>query len=159
MYRWIRQAECSHDRSIDLYVKGQEIRIEVKTCESLNDGRWGWQKIFGTSNGKRFDQLILLGRKHEPFLAKYDIPGHKFYDPECPYVIFDVPHDKVSGLTISGGKNARMISLTANPHAEFGRRYRKTGPDPAPANSLYSLYRVTQEELSRRYEAEIPDSP
>lgn len=142
MARLVQGALSTHNASYDVAVDHAHLQLEVKFSKlNLADRRrgaptkrWAWSKPFGESGKKVFDRLILLGLKDGRYLADY-------LDPECPFMVFDIPYTEIMPFTIqtNSGKY-RSIQLTTNP--------RTAGSAASP---LFQRYQITTTELERRY--------
>ena len=140
---WVNGLTTSHNDSIDVIASG--IRIEVKMSSGLNVAnkgrktlRWTWPQILGVGESKEFDRLILVGGKDQRFFDKY-------LDPQCPYVIFDIPYGDLVpnqyGLLTKAGNAHDCIFLTTNPSTVRSRG----------SKLLFSKYQTTAEALESNY--------
>jgi len=92
--------------------------------------RWNWRHILGSDRGKHFDRLLLFGPT--------DLRYRQYYsDPDAPYVMFDVPFDKIPPLM----KCDNLIWISTNP-----LRART-----AAARALFSHYQITSTQLVKKY--------
>lgn len=140
---WVNGLTTSHNDAIDVIARG--IRIEVKMSSGLNRAnkgrntlRWSWPQILGVGGSKEFDRLILLGGKDQRFFDKY-------LDPQCPYVIFDIPYGDLVpnqyGILTKAGNAHDTIFLTTNPSTVRSRG----------AKLLFSKYQTTAAALESDY--------
>lgn len=136
----ITGALTGHTASFD--VSGpQGERIEVKSAKLTNAGagaasefrRWMWQKVFGETNQKTYDYLLLVGEAHSACASAYR-------DPDSPYVLFCIPHARVGQLTTAGTRGALGIQLNCNPATARGR-----------SRSLFNEFQITLAELQERF--------
>ena len=112
-------------------------KVEVKTSRLLYvtpdrpTKRWAWMKIYGHTNMKQFDYLVLLGDVDDRYRKSYA-------DPQSPYVIFLVPEEEV-GTFVQGNGTNLGIQLTTNPATvkERGR-------------ALFERFQVTEQQLDYR---------
>lgn len=117
---------------------GDGVRFEVKfsrlniPSKSSNSRRWSWGHPLGTSGGKTFDRLILVGEVDDRFKQLYA-------DPSSPYVLFDIPFSGVVEVM----RKDPLIQITTNPK-------RNISPERA-ASLLFGRYEVSPSELSCRY--------
>jgi putative hemolysin len=88
-------------------------------------------KIYGHTNMKQFDYLVLLGDVDDRYRKSYA-------DPQSPYVIFLVPEEEV-GTFVQGNGTNLGIQLTTNPATvkERGR-------------ALFERFQVTEQQLDYR---------
>jgi hypothetical protein len=128
--------QASHD--IELLT--DDLTLEIKFAKlnlagkNTTTQRWSWMKVLGESGKKEYHRLILIGDTDPKFKNKYK-------DPESPYIVFDVPYDKVDHLSIHSGKGKKNIQLTTNP--DTAKR--------SKAAILFSRYQITFTELSEKY--------
>jgi len=140
----IKGVLTENNSSYDVDVGQGRIRIEVKysklnKANSSGTLRWAWNKIFGESGNKQFDRLILIGELDRRYMNSY-----RPFDSD--FVIFDVPYEEVSDLTISTNGRYRSIQLTSNPKTAK----RSNG------SRLYPKYQVNQETIGQRYRHLLP---
>lgn len=111
--------------------------IEVKTSAltrplpNTSSLRWVWTKVLGSSGGKRYDYLLLIGDADPRFQTAYK-------DPASPYVFFLVPFDDVAALG-NPTRSSLGIQLVSNP----GKARGVSAP-------LFERFQVTLEELKHR---------
>ncbi|MFC7556654.1 hypothetical protein ACFQU7_37180 [Pseudoroseomonas wenyumeiae] len=76
------------------------VKVNQKYKDNPDHKRWAWGKIFGESGAKNFDYLCLVGERDERYISDYK-------DPTSPYVMFCVPFEEVSDLTMAmnGGRD------------------------------------------------------
>jgi regulator of replication initiation timing len=114
-------------------------QLEVKVSYTLNEQtrtrtkRWVWDRILGLNETKRFDFLLLAGRKDERYKAQYP-PGLK-------WVFFLVPWEQVRAVTTQN-----CIGLNTN---REGVR-----PHNSRARDLWNLLVDSEGEIVRRIRAE-----
>lgn len=108
-----------HTDSVDLILSNGRT-VEVKATgitrqhgENSTSGRWQWEKIFGQTNAKSYDFLILVAEAD----AQY---AHAYLDPVSTQVLFVVPKSAVMALTVNGAGGARRIAITTNPKRARG---------------------------------------
>ena len=115
--------------------------IEVKQSKLTNPNpktgsiarRWQWQKVFGETNEKSYNYLLLVGEAD---------PNHRaaYLDPDSPYVLFSVPHSEVSALCTAGTRGARGILLSSNPSKARGA-----------SAELYTRFQVTTAQIAHQF--------
>jgi len=119
----------------DLMANGQ--RLEVKGSGLLANGnryeftKWAWRRLFGDSNSKRYDRLILCGVSNPAFRAKYR-------DAKSPYVFFDLSNEVARKL----------------PHAlDGGQLSIGTDPDCSRSTDRQKIWKrqITEKELIKLY--------
>jgi hypothetical protein len=129
----------SHTASVDVELPdGQTIEVKQAKISSGNrrnnsGRRWQWQKVFGQTNQKQFDWLLLVGDADPLFASHYR-------DPTAPFVLFCVPFDRVQPLTTAGTNGARGINISTNPNHARGT-----------SAALYTDYQVTMAEVEERF--------
>lgn len=113
------------------------IKLEVKfsrlnTPNQISKSqRWSWNHPMGQKLGKDFDRLLLIGEADPRYKLSYK-------DPDSPYVIFDVPRDRVAAMN----QNDNHISITTNPNRS-GRGTSRI--------LLFRHFQTTLKELEQRY--------
>jgi hypothetical protein len=135
---WVNGKHTEDDGPYDVVAEDGS-RLEVK-CSQLSmpyqgatTKRWSWQKILGEQGGKRFDRLILIGKKDRRYAEKYG-------DKDCPWIIFDVPYRRVNSLALPCGNRWLQIQLTTNPATACSK-----------GSKLFRYYQVTMAEMVKRY--------
>ena len=119
----------------DLLANGK--RLEVKGSGLLRNGtkygftKWAWRRLFGDSNSKEYDRLILCGVSNQEFRRRY-------HDPRSPYVFLDLSFEDASRLP--GSLERGQISIG-------------TDPDCSRSQHRQTIWRhqVTRKELVKRY--------
>jgi hypothetical protein len=116
----------------ELLVKIRFSTVKTPHANSLGSRRWSWPDVI--EGPQRYDRLILIGVPDEGFRERY-------LDPECSYVLFDLPYDEVETVSQISGPH-RNIHLITDPqiaqHAFSGR--------------LFTRFQITEEELEALYE-------
>jgi hypothetical protein len=94
-------------------VVGGSVTVEVKLSKLNNPRpgsstkRWNWSKPLGWKDkGKSFDFLILVGEKDHRFTDQYL--------DASPYILFLVPHARVSEITTQGNTIGANVQITTN---------------------------------------------
>lgn len=129
-----------HTASADV-ITTEGFRIEVKNAKLTNAGahqsspyrRWMWQKVFGETNSKQYDFLLLVGEANT-------IHSIHYRDTVSPYVMFCIPFDRVPDFVTAGTRLAVGIQLSSNPLTARGR-----------AKSLFSEFQITMVEFQTRF--------
>lgn len=108
-----------HTDSVDLILSDGRT-VEVKATgitrqhgDGSTSGRWQWEKVFGQTNAKDYDYLVLVAEADPRF-------AHAYLEPESTQVLFLVPRDDVWALTVNGAGGARRIAVTTNPNRARG---------------------------------------
>ena len=134
---WARGEHAAKHADSDVIAENGT-RLEVKFAQlnspyaGATTKRWSWQKILGEMGNKKYDRLILIGKKDPRYADQYG-------DEQCPWVIFDVPYSDLKSVTISSGR-WRLIQLTTNPRTAASK-----------GSLLYRSYKVTAGEVEARY--------
>lgn len=122
------------------FISTNGVTFEIK-CPNLNEAvtgeitqRWVWSHIFGANREKKFERLLLLGPVDHRYQSSYA-------DPESPFVMFDVPFEKVPPLLIRGD----LISISTTPPETRQSRISAT------RRLLFSRYQVTRRQLIEKY--------
>jgi hypothetical protein len=127
-----------HTSAVDVNLPdGRTVEVKQAKVSAGNPARnvgrrWQWQKVFGETNQKMYDVLLLVGEADPAFQNSY-------LDPAAPYVLFCVPFAAVLPLTTAGTRGARGITLSTNPNRARGT-----------SAALYISYQTTIEELHIR---------
>jgi hypothetical protein len=135
-----------HTASFDVATRDGK-SIEVKSGKLTNAGagdqssfrRWTWQKVFGETNQKQYDYLLLVGEANS-------VHRHCYRDPSSPFVLFCIPYDRVSEFTTAGTRGALGIQLNSNPLKARGR-----------AKLLFDEFQVTLHEFKSQFGALAQD--
>jgi hypothetical protein len=114
---------------IKLEVKFSRLNIPNRASDSR---RWSWNHPLGLKQGKDFDRLLLVGEADPRYRDDYK-------DPDSPYVIFDVPRDRV--VKMNQGDN--HLSITTNPN--------RGGYVATTRRLLFECFQTTLSELESRY--------
>lgn len=129
-----------HTAAFDILGRRGE-HIEVKSAKLTNAGagsatkyaRWMWQKIFGETNKKNFDYLLLIGEANAEW-------RHHYRDTKSPFVLFCLPFSDIQQFVTAGTRGAVGIQLNSNPISARGK-----------AADLYLRYQMTSAELEQRF--------
>jgi hypothetical protein len=118
-------------RLSELMLKIRFSTVKTPHAHSLGSRRWSWPDVI--EGRQRYDRLILIGVPDECLRERY-------LDPECSYVLFDLPYDEVETVSQISGPH-RNIHLITDPqiaqHAFSGR--------------LFTRFQITEDELEARY--------
>jgi hypothetical protein len=130
----LTSVQAEHD--ITLLREGIKLEVKYSNLHIPNNKsstkRWSWLKIFGESGDKKFNKLILIGDVDPRYRNHY-------LDPECPYIIFDIPYEEAMPITKQTGR-FRSIQLTTNP-----QRVR------SKTSALFDRYQTTVANLKEKY--------
>lgn len=128
-----------HTASVDIIMDDGK-KIEVKHSKLSypspnkpgNRARWQWGKIFGETNSKDFDFIILVGELDRRYITQYK-------DHDSPYVIFMLSAAQAMEIVTAHTSGAKAILLGTNP-----------SPKSVKARRFFEEYQLTAEELAQR---------
>lgn len=133
---------CRSGTTTSYDVRTSEVFIEVKMSAlhwnnrvGSSTRKWAWPRVFGNSNGKQYDFLILMGDTDRRWQQRYK-------DTSSPYVFFCVPYNEVLPLTVdTDSARFKAINLTSNPWSISSNK----------AKMLYEKYQTTIDDLEKRF--------
>lgn len=115
------------------------LEVKFSSLRKNNGNEWHWSNIYGTSKGKLYDNIILVGAVNEDYKHLYKDDGKEF-------VLFDVPYLELDNV-ISTKKSISAIEIVSRPPqktVEPNHKWYKR-------QLLFDKYQITYEEMREKY--------